>query len=174
MRKSAVLCLCLLCLSVSAVQAEFYRWVDKDGKEFFTNEREKIPREYRENAAAVPTDAAKVSIGEKAAPQGKTTPGVQEHKDRHGRGEEYWRKRADKLRKELASIEDKYDLVLKQEKKEKDHPRKTGTAVGKKRNSAWEKKKASLEKELARKKRELEVELPDEARKADAYPGWIR
>ena len=37
-----------------------------------------------------------------------------------------------------------------------------------------EKKKTALEKDLTRKKHELEVELPEEARKADAYPGWIR
>ncbi len=176
MRKSLALCFCLMILSASTAQAEFYRWVDKDGKEFFTNERQKVPREYRDSATAVSPDASRVSVGEKAAPHGKAVSRVPEHKDRLGRGEEYWRKRADKLRKELASLEDKYDLLLQQEKKEKDNPRKQVVSSGKKRNavSGREKKKASLEKDLARKKHELEVELPDEARKADAYPGWIR
>jgi hypothetical protein len=31
-----------------------------------------------------------------------------------------------------------------------------------------------LEKENAAQNRELEVELPEDARRADAYPGWIR
>jgi chromosome segregation ATPase len=163
-------------LSVSAAQAEFYRWVDKDGKEFFTNERQKVPREYRDNAAAVSPDASRVRVGEKTAPQGRAASGVQEHKDKLGRGEEYWRTRAGKIRKELASLEDKYDLLLKQEKKEKDNPRKPGASAVKSKNavSSMEKRKASLEKDLARKRHELDVELPDEARRLEAYPGWIR
>jgi hypothetical protein len=31
-----------------------------------------------------------------------------------------------------------------------------------------------LEKEIAQTRRRLEVDLPEEARRADAYPGWIR
>jgi hypothetical protein len=31
-----------------------------------------------------------------------------------------------------------------------------------------------LEKKIAIAKRKLDVDLPEEARQADAYPGWIR
>ncbi len=48
MRRGIVLTVCLLLLSTSLARAEFYRWVDKDGKEFFTNEREQVPKEYQE------------------------------------------------------------------------------------------------------------------------------
>ncbi|MCK9420072.1 MAG: DUF4124 domain-containing protein [Nitrospirae bacterium] len=177
MRKGAVLTVCMLLLSVSLARAEFYRWVDKDGKEFFTNEREQVPKEYQSIATAVNPDESRVSVGEKSFAAGKPSTSLKVHKDKYGKGEEHWRKRAQKLRKELDALQDKYDLVLKQEKENEDKPKnlaanKSGTK--KKARTNLDRKKSSLEKDLARKNHELEVELPDEARKADAYPGWIR
>ncbi len=177
MRRGAVLTVCLLLLSASFARAEFYRWVDKDGKEFFTNEREKVPQEYRSGAAAVNTDESRVSVGNKPVAPGRTSVTVNDHKDKYGRGEEHWRKRAEKLRKESAILREKYESFLKQEKEEENKPNKLFVkSSGKKKKSqaVREKKKATLERDIARKKHELEVGLPEEARKADAYPGWIR
>lgn len=177
MRKCAVLTVCLLFLSASFARAEFYRWVDREGKESFTNDREQVPQEYRNNAAAVKTDERRVSVGEKTASTGKASASLKDHKDKYGKGEEHWRKRSAKLRKELAALQDKYDLILKQERDDENKPKKlTAKNSGnkKKSKSSREKKKETLEKDVARKKHELEVELPEEARKADAYPGWLR
>ncbi len=177
MRKCAVLAVCLLLLSASFARAEFYRWVDRDGKEFFTNEREQVPQEYRSNATVVKPDESRVSVGEKPAATGCRQHPLRTTKTSIGKGEEHWRKRAAKLRKELAALQDKYDLFLKQEEENENKPKKlTAKNIGKKEKSrtSREKKKETLEKEIARKKHELEVELPEEARKADAYPGWLR
>jgi hypothetical protein len=177
MRRVAVLAVCLLLLSASLARAEFYRWIDKDGKEFFTNERTAVPQEYQGTATAVNPDEKRVSVGDKPAAAGKPAIAAQEHKDKNGKGAEHWRKRAGKLRKELAALQGKYDLALKQEKEIDSKPIKLDSKYSgatKKSRSSLEKKRSKLEKDLARKKHELEVELPDEARKADAYPGWIR
>lgn len=177
MRKCAILAVCLLLLSVSFAQAEFYRWVDSDGKEFFTNERQQVPPDYRANATVVKPDESRVSIGEKPAATGMPPGSLKDHKDKFGKGEEHWRKRAAKLRKELSALEDKYDLFLKQKEENENKPKKlTVKNIGKKEKSrtSREKKKETLEKGIARKKHELEVELPEEARRADAYPGWLR
>jgi hypothetical protein len=102
---------------------------------------------------------------------------LKDHKDKYGKGEEHWRTRAAKLRKELAALQDKYDLVLKQEREDENKPKKLtarNSSKIKKSRSSREKKKETLEKDVARKKHELDVELPEEARKADAYPGWLR
>ena len=177
MRKCAVLTVCLLFLSASFARAEFYRWVDREGKESFTNDREQVPQEYRNNAAAVKPDERRVSVGEKTASTGMPSASLKDHKDKYGKGEEHWRTRASKLRKELGELQDKYDLVLKQEREDENKPKKLtsrNSSKKKKSQSSREKKKATLEKDVAKKKHELEVELPEEARKADAYPGWLR
>jgi hypothetical protein len=177
MRRGVVLTVCLLLLAASLARAEFYRWVDKDGKEFFTNERAQVPKEYQNTATAVNPDESRVSVGERSGATGKQATTLKEHKDKNGKGEEYWSKRAAKLRKEVAALQDKYDLVLKQEKENDNAPKKlaAGTSSNKKKSRTnLDKKKSKLEKDLARKKHELEVELPEEARRADAYPGWIR
>jgi hypothetical protein len=177
MRKSAVVTVCLLFLSASFAHAEFYRWVDKDGKEFYSNERENVPQEYRGSAAAVNPDERRVSVGTNPVAAGRPSALRTDHKDKYGKGEEYWRKRADKLRKELALLQDKHDLFLKQDKDVENKPHKFSVSASnkkKKSESKREKQKLTLERDLARKTHELEVELPEEARKADAYPGWIR
>lgn len=170
MRRSALLAVCLLLLVASPVRAEFYRWVDRDGKEFFTNDREKIPQEYQGSATAMHPDENRVSVENKGSKPGKTSVTVKEHRDKNGKGEEYWRKKAANLRRKLRDQQEAYDEVLKRLADEDRNPGKRK----KKAVSSLEKKKLKLEKDIARTRRMLEVELPEEARKADAYPGWLR
>lgn len=173
MRTYAVLIVGLLLFAASPVRAEFYRWVDKDGKEFFTNDREKVPAEYRDRSTEVQTDDSRVSVEERPAASGKSARVSAEHRDKNGKGEEYWRRRAASLRRELRDLETEYDVLQKRELEQNE--RQT-TVIGKHKKSASssEKKKTQLEKKIAIAKRRLEVDLPEEARKANAYPGWIR
>jgi hypothetical protein len=173
MRRYAVLAACIVFFAATQAHADFYRWVDKDGREFFSNDLLQVPQEYRAGATAVHPDESRVSIGTKPSPTGKTKVTVSEHKDKYGRGEEYWRKRADKLRKELTKYQDEYDLLVKQEKNEEGKPKKL-TSKKKKSSASREKKKAQLQKKIERAKKTLDVDLPEEARRADAYPGWVR
>ncbi len=168
-----VLAVCILLL-LSAIQAraEFYRWVDKDGKEFFTNEPNKIPPEYRSRAAKMEPDESRVSVGKQPA-AGKTRMAANEHKDKYGRGEAYWRKRSSDLRLKLKDQETRHDLVLKQLKEQEKNPERL-SGKNKKAKASLEKKKTKLETDIARLRRALDVDLPEEARRADAYPGWIR
>jgi hypothetical protein len=175
MRRSAFSAFFLLALfSANLAQGEFYRWVDRDGKEFFTNDREKVPSEYRGSASAVSPDENRVSVGTVTVPKGSPSKRALEHKDKYGRGELYWRKRAAKLRKELSALQSKYDQFLKREEESSRKTSSSRGSTGKKSNAGQLKKKEKMEQDLARKKNELEVKLPDEARKADAYPGWLR
>jgi hypothetical protein len=163
----------MLLFSASHASAELYRWVDKDGQEFFTNERSKVPQEYQRTARLVKTDDNRVSIGGKPALPQSPTAEVKEHRDKNGRGEEWWHRRAESQRLELRKLEDDRDLLLK---KEQDEEKKLNRSSGKKKKSsaAHDRKKMQLEKKIAQAKRRLEMDLPEEARKADAYPGWLR
>jgi uncharacterized protein DUF4124 len=172
MRRFAAVVVCVLFVSATPAYAEFYRWVDNEGKEFFANDPEKVPQEYRGRASKVQPDPSRVNIEEKTVNTGKATATSGEHRDRHGRGEEYWHKKAANLRLKLRDQQDEYDFVQKQLDDQDRKPKKLSSK--KKTRSSLEKKKMKLEKDLARTRRLLEVDLPEEARRADAYPGWLR
>jgi hypothetical protein len=173
MRRGTVLAACMLLFFVSTARAEFYRWVDKEGKEFFTNDREKVPQEYRTSSSTLKPDESRVSVEDRPAASGKSAPKIKEHKDKNGKGEEYWHKRAAKLRRELNDLQSEYDVLLKHEQ---DQDQKQNNVIGKKKKSeeTRSKMKMQLEKKITIARRKLEVDLPAEARRADAYPGWVR
>lgn len=158
----------MVLLAAASAHAEFYRWVDREGKEFFTNEPQKIPLEYRDRAEKVTPDDSRVSVENKPMLRGTKTAKAAAHKDKDGRGEEYWRKKASILRTKLRDQQDEYAAAVKELNSE------NSGKPSKKKRASLEKKTAKLEREIAKTKRKLEVELPEEARKADAYPGWIR
>jgi len=172
MRRHAVLVVCIMLLSVSHASAEFYRWVDRDGKENFTNNPANIPLEYRSRLLPVKIDEARVSVGDNPPVTNKMPLSVKEHKDKYGRGEEYWHDKASNLRVKLRDLQDEHDLVLKQQEGQDQKPKKIGSK--KKSHSSVEKKKMKLEKDIAKTRKMLEVDLPEEARRAEAYQGWIR
>jgi protein-arginine kinase activator protein McsA len=84
------------------------------------------------------------------------------------------------LRLQLRELQDEHDIVTRQiDEQEGQQSRPAGSSPARKKPvknnlAGLMKKKMQLDKKISRKKYELEVELPDQARKADAYPGWIR
>jgi hypothetical protein len=165
--------LCILLFPASPAWADFYRYVDKEGKESFANDLNQVPQEYRSSATEVKPDESRVSVGREPERTGKSRATVSEHKDKYGKGEEYWHKKAVNLRLKLRDQQGEYDTVVKQLDDQDQKPKKIGGRK-KKSRSSLEKKKLKLEKDMAKTQRALEVDLPEEARKADAYPGWIR
>jgi hypothetical protein len=163
----------LLFLVPSGARAEFYKWVDKDGREFITNDRNTIPAERRASAKTIEVGEDRVSVGTGPVADKNKTVKVAEHKDKYGRGEQYWRKRAENLRRQLREQEDERELLVKQAKDDEADPRKSASSRNKAKK-ARDKKLAKTDKKIAKLKRELDVDLPEEARKADAYPGWLR
>jgi hypothetical protein len=175
MGRMAVLVVFLMILVISSdVRAEFYKWVDRDGREFITNEKEKIPAEYRGAAKPVEVRDDRVSVGKDPVVDKNRSAALPEHKDKYGRGELYWHKRAENLRRQIRDQEDERELLVKQDKDDESKPKKRSSSSTKKARSARDQKMAKIEKKIAKLKRELDVDLPEEARRADAYPGWIR
>ena len=175
MGRTAVLVVVLMILVISSdVRAEFYKWVDRNGREFITNDKEKIPAENRGAAKLMEVRDDRVSIGiDPVADQNKPE-AVLEHKDKYGRGEQYWRKRAESVRRQLQKQEDERELLVKQERNDESKTKKRSSSSTKKTKSSRDKKMAKIDKKIAKLRRELDVDLPKEARKADAYPGWLR
>jgi len=175
MLRAAVLVLFAVLLAAHQAQAEFYKWTDREGREFYTNEKGKVPPEYRHTLTPVEVHDERVSIGQKSvAGADKKQTKTAEHKDRYGRGEEYWHKRAENLKRQLRQQQDEMDLLAKQERDEENAAVKKPLSTRSRSQKARDQKREKIEKKISRLKHELEVELPEEARKADAYPGWVR
>jgi hypothetical protein len=174
MGRRVVLLVFLMILVISSdVRAEFYKWTDRDGREFITNDKGKIPAEYRNAAKPVEVRDDRVSVGQGPVADKNKPVAAPEHKDKYGRGELYWRKRADTLRRQLREQEDERELLVKQEKDDESKTKKRSSSSVKKAKSSRDKKMTKIDKKIAKLRRELEVDLPEEARKADAYPVWL-
>jgi hypothetical protein len=175
MLRAAVVVLLAVLFAAPQARAEFYKWTDRDGREFYTNEKGKVPPEYRHTLTPVEVHEERVSIGQKTvAGTDKNRTKTAEHKDRNGRGEEYWSKRAGNLKRQIREQQDELDLLAKQERDEESATVKKSLSSRSKSQKARDQKREKIEKKISRLKYELEVELPEEARKADAYPGWVR
>lgn len=161
------LLVCVLLSVPASAGAEFYRYVDRNGIEFYTNDRKQVPREYQDSATVVTPDQERISVGK--TPPRTAGPG-REHRDKYGRGEEYWRRKAENLRLKLRDQQEEYEVVLRR----LDEQEQKAGGGRKKSASSLEKKRQKLEREMSRTRRALEVDLPEEARRADAYPGWLR
>ncbi|WP_224982128.1 DUF4124 domain-containing protein [Geomonas agri] len=97
--------LMLSLLAPSLARAAFYQWTDAQGVVHFTDNRNNIPKHYRDKAQRVElsdSTPAVVSPGGKtessAAPSTAPAPG--------GHGERWWRDRFKSLRTELKTLQD--------------------------------------------------------------------
>jgi len=97
-----------------------------------------------------------------------------EHVDDNGRGESYWRQKADNLRQQLSDQQVALDTVNKQVQHCKDQQITYYRGLPRDCVSMYRNQKISIEDKMAQIQKGLEVDLPEEARKAGAYPGWLR
>ncbi len=175
-----------LLLPISASFAAIFFWTDRAGNTHVSDDISKVPAEYQGQAKArqmQDDDAdgqAQKGRNEERAP----APGYKKKAEKRaqsgtgdtdssGRGEEYWRERADGLRQQLHELQDDYESVSRHEreceKKPIDHRGKRIDCA-----SIFGYHRERLEKQINQTRKALEVDLPDDARKAGAYPGWIR
>lgn len=115
-------------------------------------------------------------VPERAEPGSKRPPKEGgEHLDNQGRGEAFWRARAEKARRAAS------DAATAREAAESnvaswEHAMPSGDAA----IQTWARELARLRHEAERARRDEKVvqkrleDLREEARKADAYPGWLR
>ncbi len=99
---------------------------------------------------------------------------VEPHRDRNGNGEEFWRQRAGEVNRGLEVAEGN---VARAKKRVEDLQSDNAAVAG---QPAWAYQIAQAKEQLAIAEERLEVarkrreELAEEARKADAFPGWLR
>jgi hypothetical protein len=169
------LLLCLFIIFVPApVRAELFTWVDQNGGVNVTDDRDKVPANYRGQAKAIGDSNEKSATAVKPARSRYIEDSAPASVDNNGRPESYWRTRANTLRTQIQtqeeSIADYYEQYLKCEESQKN-------IIGRGRKNCvgiYDNQKQYNEMEINKLRRKLEVELPEEARRAGALPGWIR
>ncbi len=185
MHKALLAVVCLVFLPISAVHAEFFSWTDKNGINHATDDISKVPEEYRAQAQTnkVADEEQAPGTGTGQAPSApaarekkamKRQPSVAEHTDINGNGEAYWQERAEELRNRIAELEEEYEYARQEEQAcEKNH-RVDYRGRGVDCAGIYGPQKKRIQQSIERTRKALEVDLPEEARKLGAYPGWIR
>ncbi len=184
MYKALMAAFFLFLMPISAAYADFYSWTDKNGFDHATDDISKVPEEYRTQALShkavdeEPAPAPNMGKGP-AAPAYKEKAmkrpsSASDHTDVNGNGEAYWHERAEELRGRIARLQDEYEYTDQQlqvcERSHRIDVRGKGTDCP----GMYEPRKQRIRQSLERARKALEVDLPDEARKLGAYPGWLR
>jgi hypothetical protein len=175
-----------LLLATPAAYAELYSWTDREGNGHFTDDISKVPDQYRAQARAnkiadeendraehkgQQEDRSSAGYGAKKAKKGER---AAEHTDKNGRGGAYWRARSEALRQDLEELRQDYESLSSEERACEESHRINYLGKGTDCAAMYRNRKERLELQIEHARKKLEVDLPDEARKLDAYPGWIR
>lgn len=106
--KGALLIMAILLFASAGRTGEVLKWVDEQGVVHFTDNVNSVPEKYREDLdlMELPEEKETVSGNEKEMKEGMGEP-----RDRYGRGEGYWTKRADEMRGQLEQAQKEYERV---------------------------------------------------------------
>lgn len=163
----------ILFAAVPSRGGELYQWRDVDGRDHYADDISKVPEQYRLRQQKVMLQddrmIADVDPGEKRRQQ-QNTPAAVHTVDSNGKGEAWWRNRAESLRTQLKDQVEQLTRLRKEAKEDQG----VVTIRTRRCRSPYQRQKDQLDRKIAQLKHQLEVELPEEARKAGAYPGWIR
>jgi len=164
----------LLLLTPVVLQGAVYQWLDEQGNVGFTDDPEKIPEKYRQSATRLDESIAK-------KPKTNITPTVPPSTDatendavldNQGHDEQWWRARVQELnhRKEVllaekervtASINPLGNLGL-------------GSIEANQQAKEMKERLEQIDSEIETIEYDLTVLLPEEARKANTPPSWLR
>jgi hypothetical protein len=173
---------------VLAVGQEVYKWVDQKGTVHFADDLSRVPERYRDQILKVkspeePTSSPSIESSKSAEPKKETEPAsgsAPEQKDLLGRGEEWWRAKANEWNEKFLTARRNYenaDSEWKSKEKELETSKFKPDSVKRKLKAeikALEEKAKDWEKQMEDAKNMLENVLPKQARDDRANPDWLR
>lgn len=178
----------LLFYSVLAFGQGVYKWVDEKGTTHFTDDLSLVPERYQDRVIKAtppkePTpplspESPKSTSGEKeiqSAPESAS-----EQKDILGRGEEWWRAKAEEWNEKLKAARENYEKAYsewKLKEQELETSKFKPDSVKRKlkvETKALEEKAKDWEKQMKEAKNMLENVLPKQAREYRADPDWLK
>lgn len=155
----------------AGARAELYKWIDSAGRVNYVDDLSKVPSEYREQA--VKPAAPEITVQSQSA-SSNAYEGRAQYRDTSGKGEIWWRNEADGIRTQIRHSEEDleyfYGFQRDCEESQKNIISARNRDCGSLYSGNIERVKATIE----RLKKRLEIDLPEESRKAGALPGWLR
>ena len=185
MRKLRLLILvsCLLSFSF-AIGQEIYRWVDEKGTIHLTDDMSLVPERYRDQVQRKkPPKEPSLSVSprvSKGEETGKESKSASERKDLLGRGESWWKAKAEEWNAKLLEAQRNYETAhagYKKKEKEVEEAKFQPKSLQRKLKAelrALEEKANDWKKQVEEAKNMLEKTLPKEAEESNADPDWIK
>ncbi len=154
-----------------------YQWTDGKGVVYITDDLNKIPEKYRPNALRLETaPGAEETPGGSRQQPGVSSPSGYSDDAREAGLKAEWQMRLKVAKQRLADLEQRY--------RELEEKRNTllqgwggvasGHIEGREEAARIEDEMKQVQKEINSARNEIEVVIPEEARKAGVPPGWLR
>lgn len=169
------LIMAMLLFASVARTGEVWKWVDEQGVVHFTDSPDSVPEKYREQI-----DHREMAE-ERETPSGTAREAkevTEEPRDRHGRGEDYWIKRANVIKEQLNRAQREYERVRLEYN---DLIAKYNATRSRAKRRQYQERIESLQGELNRHgediqkaKEILEKMLPEEAKRAGVPVEWVK
>ena len=165
----------LIPLSPASSQGAVYQWLDEKGNISFTDNPANIPEKYRQSATRLDETPSSKKPKTNIAPEAPSSNDADQGSktlDDNGRDEQWWRARTQELRH-------RKELLLAEKERLTSRVNPLGSlGLGSiEANEQAKESKGRLEQiknEIETIDYDLNVLLPEEARKANAPPGWLR
>jgi hypothetical protein len=154
-----------------------YQWTDGKGVVHITDDLAKVPKQYRQNARKLESRTDEEEKAGAPSPPARTVPSTYDDaQEREAEQKDEWQQRMRAARRTLANAERRYREL--EQRRDAAIMSWGGPASGRLQGREEaarieaEMKQAQQQIEAAR--REIEVTIPDDARKAGIPPGWLR
>ena len=174
--KLTFLILLLLVVTEELSFAEVYRWVDEKQVVHFTDDIMQIPEKYRRTIERIGVMEERNETNTEGGPSAKKKEGP--YRDRLGRGEEYWRARAEEWVKKLRALQEKEETLRMKynELTEKyNESRSSAERIGIRKERDQVKNEMEQYKiQIEEAKEMLEKKIPEEAELYQAKPEWVK
>lgn len=156
-----------------------YQWTDEEGNVGFTDDPARIPAKYRRNAIlenSIPREPEQSHTSEPkelaSAPEAPPLPS-EEPTDAGGHDEAYWRERIERLRGEQERLT-RTRTKLELEAESLSNPLTSSRGEQRARYQELQGQLSELDQKIADIETQITVVIPEEARKLNVPPGWLR
>ncbi len=151
-----------------------YQWTDEKGVFHISDSLDKVPKKFRENAKKL--ESAPGSAGGQRRPADITAPSDYSEEEREADRKEEWQQRMKSAKQKLANAEQHYTEL--QQKRDQllrswGGPA-SGHLEGREEADRINQEMKQVQEEINDARNQVEVVIPDEARRAGVPPGWLR
>jgi len=171
-----ILLLLLLILLSQPAFGDTYKWIDEKGNVHFTDDIQQVPVKYRSQIEKIglPEGRDETKRETESPPTKKEAP----HKDRLGRGEEYWRASIEEWKGKLTTAQGKLESLRV---RYNELTGKINDSMNSVQRSTLRKEREQLKAEMDlcksqidEAKNMLEKKIPEEAEFYKAKPEWVK